>query len=167
MKIKLLVLSCCFYFVSFSQSTQNSNDVSLTTQVKELEKKLNNCERQLRVNDLKLRLMVDENNKANEAIKIELKSNLALQAQNERAVNLTLDQFSKQFQEQNQTMAGVKESLQKQAWQQLLLFSVLIITFLIAIFIAIKISTKKALQNNQSSWNAFNTFVISGKWKNQ
>lgn len=168
MRIKLLVVFIVISNYIFAQNngpniaaSAGSESQSITS----LEKRIQNQERQLRFFDQKLLMNMEQNSKENASLKSELKANLELQAQNERAVNLALDEFSKKFEEQNKTMEGVQATLDKQWSQQLIVFGILFIVFLIAVVIAVRISTKKALEKSRLSWEEFNAFVLSERYK--
>jgi flagellar biosynthesis/type III secretory pathway M-ring protein FliF/YscJ len=103
---------------------------------------------------------MEQSSKENASLKTELNANLELQAQNERAVNLALDEFTKKFEEQNKTMEGVQTTLDKQWSQQLILFGILFLVFITAVLIAVKVSTKKALEKSRLSWEEFNAYVM-------
>lgn len=106
---------------------------------------------------------LDEQLSVNQKLQEQLQNNLQTQAQNERAVNLALDEFSKKFDEQNKTVEGVKASLDAQRKQQLLYYTLALVVFLIVLLIAVKISTAKALKQQLKSWNEFNEYIIKRK----
>jgi hypothetical protein len=115
-----------------------------------------------RVNQLHAKLMSLEGKfrSLSDSLQSQISGNLELQAQNERAVNLALDQFSKKFEEQNATMDGVKSTLEKQWSQQLIIYFGALIVFLVALVIGIKMSNKNAIEKHQKSWNEFNEYII-------
>jgi flagellar biosynthesis/type III secretory pathway M-ring protein FliF/YscJ len=168
MKLKLLVAFIITYQCLCAQnnSSNNSPNAGLELQsIKQLEKRIQNQERQLRFFDQKLLMLKEQNSTENASLKSELKGNLELQAQNERAVNLALDEFSAKFEAQNKTMDGVQTTLNKQWRQQLILFGLLFIVLLIGVAVAVRISTKKALEKSRLSWEEFNAYVLSERYK--
>ena len=168
MKLKLIVAFIITYQCLWAQnnSSNNSPNAGLELQsIKQLEKRIQNQERQLRFFDQKLLMLKEQNSTENASLKSELKGNLELQAQNERAVNLALDEFSAKFEAQNKTMDGVQTTLNKQWRQQLILFGLLFIVLIIGVAVAVRISTKKALEKSRLSWEEFNAYVLSEKYK--
>jgi hypothetical protein len=158
---KLITLSFLLFSLPIlAQQTNTSEVTELSAQIKLLERKLESQERMQRLSDQKLLLVADHAAKENASLKTELKANLELQAQNERAVNLALDEFAKKFETQNKTMEGVQTTLDKQWSQQLILFGILFLVFITAVVIAVKISTKKALEKSRLSWEEFNAYVM-------
>jgi preprotein translocase subunit SecF len=163
MKLKLLVVFIITYQCLNAQNNNSNNSTAAGIELqslKQLEKKIQNQERQLRLFDQKLLMNMEQSSKENASLKTELKANLELQAQNERAVNLALDEFSKKFEEQNKTMEGVQTTLDKQWSQQLILFGILFLVFITAVVIAVRVSTKKALEKSRLSWEEFNAYVM-------
>lgn len=155
-----LLITCSSLLAQDNQSTQASD-------IKTLEQRIDNQDRQLRYFDQKLSRSIEIIAAENDAIQAEFKSNLEIQAQNERAANLTLDEFSKKFETQNKTMEGVQATLNAQWTKQLGIFAILFVVLVISILIAVKISTQQALKKSKLSWDAFNEYVISGRYKDQ
>ena len=167
MRIKLLLPAILFPFLL---SSQNMTDGNLQEEISNLTKKLEISSKH--IERLEKRVSTYEQNYKNlseslrsqgiinQEIQNQIKANMELQAQNERAVNVALDEFSKKFEEQNKTMEGVKATLEEHWNQQLLFYLVVIISFIIALIISIKLSMKKALQKQQDYWNKFNEYVI-------
>lgn len=111
----------------------------------------------------KLLQMEQRFNLFSDSIQKLLNSNLLIQAQNERAVNITLDEFSEKFKEQNRTMDGVRTALDKQWSQQLMIYGVAFLVFLAIMLFEIRRSNKKALNQQRQSWNEFNEYIIKRK----
>lgn len=157
MKIKILLL---LFFIPCFGFSQDNTENNLNDEVQSLKAQLR-FERS-RVNELNARIMMLENgfSTLSDSIQKQQQANLELQAQNERALNLALDEFSKKFEEQNKTMEGVQSSLDDHYRQQLLLYIIGLIAFVVALFIGIKMSTKRALENHKQSWNEFNEHII-------
>lgn len=167
MRIKLLLPVMLFPFLL---SSQNVTDGNLQEEISNLSKKLENSAKH--IERLERRVATYEQNYKslseslrsqgliNQEIQNQIKANMELQAQNERAVNVALDEFAKKFEEQNRTMDGVKATLEEHWNQQLLFYLIVIITFIIAMIISIKLSMKKALQKQQDYWNKFNEYII-------
>jgi predicted RNase H-like nuclease (RuvC/YqgF family) len=88
-----------------------------------------------RISDLESSLFVlkTELKASQEAVNVEVKRGLEIQAQNERAMNLALDGFSEKFDKQNETVKGVQEELSKKFNNQMLVsalgFIALLATF--------------------------------------
>jgi ABC-type transporter Mla subunit MlaD len=97
---------------------------------------------------------------ANKKLQEQIRANLLTQAQNERAVNLALDEFSKKFEDQNKTMDGVKAALVKQANQQLIFYAISLIVFVVILIFAMQYSAKKAIKQQIQSWNELNEYII-------
>lgn len=93
-------------------------------------------------------------------VKQEVMRSQELQAQNERAMNLALDEFSKKFEVQNQTVKGVQDQLDEKFSSQLIIFLVAVV-ILIIISVAMNKSTmNKALKQNLASWNNFQEHIL-------
>jgi predicted RNase H-like nuclease (RuvC/YqgF family) len=93
-------------------------------------------------------------------LQAEITKSQELQAQNERAVNLSLDEFSKKFEKQNETVKGVRNALDERFSNQLIYFVLALIVIVIAAITITKASTKKALEQNVSNWNDFQTHIL-------
>ncbi len=163
MKTHLLISLFLLCGSVFAQENQPS---AAGTDIKSLEQRIEAQDRQLRYFDQKLARSIEIIGEENEAIKAEFNSNLEVQAQNERAANLTLDEFSKKFETQNKTMEGVQATLDAQWGKQITIFVILFVILVIGILVAVKISTQQALKKSKLSWDEFNAYVISGRYKN-
>lgn len=166
MKLKLLALllwSCNGLFAQ--ENLFNSSPNPELRDLNALEQRIQNQDKQLRLFDQQLQKNAAQILEENAALRAELKANLELQAQNERALNITLDEFSKKFEAQNKTMQDVQDALDSQWRQQLILFAILFIVLILTTVITVKISTKKILEKRKISWDEFNEYVISGRHK--
>jgi len=83
-----------------------------------------------------------------------------LQAQNERAMNLALDEFKKKFDDQNKTVEAVQSSLDEKFNKQLIFFVLGLVLFVIIALIATRSATKKGLDQANASWNSFQEHLL-------
>jgi Skp family chaperone for outer membrane proteins len=83
-----------------------------------------------------------------------------LQAQNERAMNLALDEFKKKFDEQNKTVESVQSSLDEKFNKQLVFFVLGLILFAIITLLATRNATKKGLNQANANWNNFQEHLL-------
>ena len=83
-----------------------------------------------------------------------------LQAQNERAMNLALDEFKKKFDDQNKTVEAVQSSLDEKFNKQLIFFVLGLVLFVIIALIATRSATKKGLDQANASWNNFQEHLL-------
>jgi preprotein translocase subunit SecF len=166
MKLKLLVLLLLSYYGSFAQENlfNSSNNPELRN-LNALEQRIQNQDNQLRLFDQQLQKNAAQILEENAALRAEIKANLDVQAQNERALNITLNEFSEKFEAQNKTMQDVQATLDSQWSQQLALFGIIFIVLIITVVVTVKISTKKVLEKRKLSWDDFNEYVISGRHK--
>jgi len=157
-RILLLLLMMSVSTMGFAQDN-NRNE--------ELEKSLQKLKSQNRI--LSSRLAESEAqtfqlresiNKIQEEVKLEIRKAQELQAQNERAVNIALDEFAKKFEEQNKTMASVKEELSSKMSQQLIFSGGAFVVLLIVFIIVGQSNTKRALKQNTASWNNFQEHIL-------
>lgn len=95
-----------------------------------------------------------------EKIQSEITKSQELQAQNERAMNLALDEFSKKFEKQNETVKGVQDALDSKFNNQLIFFFLGMVLVVIVAIVATKNATKKALTQNQANWNNFQEHLL-------
>jgi predicted RNase H-like nuclease (RuvC/YqgF family) len=115
-----------------------------------------------RISDLESSLFVlkTELKASQEAVNVEVKRGLEIQAQNERAMNLALDGFSEKFDKQNETVKGVQEELSKKFNNQMLVSALGFIALLAIFIISSRGSTQKALRQNVANWNAFQEHLL-------
>ena len=83
-----------------------------------------------------------------------------LQAQNERAMNLALDEFKKKFDDQNKTVEAVQSSLDEKFNKQLIFFVLGLVLFVIIALIATRSATKKGLDQANANWNNFQEHLL-------
>jgi len=95
-----------------------------------------------------------------EKVSSEITRSQELQAQNERAMNLALDEFKKKFEEQNKTVEGVQASLDDKFNKQLIFFVLGLVLFVIIAMVATKSATAKGLKQAQSNWNEFQEHIL-------
>ena len=95
-----------------------------------------------------------------EKVSAEITRSQELQAQNERAMNLALDEFKKKFEEQNKTVEGVQASLDDKFNKQLIFFVLGLILFVIIAMVMTKSATAKGLKQAQSNWNEFQEHIL-------
>lgn len=116
----------------------------------------------VRTSQLEMRVtQLELNTKAlTDSLKSQVEANLAIQAQNERALNLALDEFSKKFEAQNKTMEDVQARLDAQWQQQLLYYSAALIVLVVLIFWAVRFSASRAIASHKSTWNEFQEHLL-------
>jgi predicted RNase H-like nuclease (RuvC/YqgF family) len=157
MKLKILLVLNLISVLGFSQEKteqQLSNEIMKLKRTIQIQKEeINTLSKRNAEIEIKL-------NEISNNIDQKLIRNLELQAQNERAINITLDEFSQKFKEQNQTVEGVKSTLDKQLFYQILYYSVGVMLFLIILFITTKIGIKRALKKQEQNWNSFNEHIL-------
>lgn len=95
-----------------------------------------------------------------ERVATEVTRSQELQAQNERAMNLALDEFKKKFDEQNKTVEGVQASLDEKFNKQLIFFVLGLALFVVIAFITAKSATTKGLKQAQTNWNEFQEHIL-------
>ena len=95
-----------------------------------------------------------------QSTKLEIRKSQELQAQNEKAMNIALDQFSVKFEEQNKLVAGVREELSKKFADQLVFSGLAFLALLIVFVILTKASTNKAMKQNLANWNSFQEHIL-------
>jgi predicted RNase H-like nuclease (RuvC/YqgF family) len=95
-----------------------------------------------------------------EKVSAEITRSQELQAQNERAMNLALDEFKKKFEEQNKTVEGVQASLDDKFNKQLIFFALGLVLFVIIAIAMTKSATKKGLNQAKVNWNEFQEYLL-------
>jgi len=93
-------------------------------------------------------------------VSAEITRSQELQAQNERAMNLALDEFKKKFEEQNKTVETVQSSLDEKFNNQLIFFVLGLILFVVITMIATRNATKKGLNQANANWNNFQEHLL-------
>ncbi|MFN5546730.1 MAG: hypothetical protein ACK4XI_07325 [Bacteroidota bacterium] len=95
-----------------------------------------------------------------EKVSAEITRSQELQAQNERAMNLALDEFKKKFEEQNKTVEGVQASLDDKFNKQLIFFVLGLVLFVIIAMVMTKSATQKGLNQANANWNEFQEHIL-------
>ncbi|NBX65361.1 MAG: hypothetical protein EBT66_10520 [Bacteroidetes bacterium] len=95
-----------------------------------------------------------------EKVSAEITRSQELQAQNERAMNLALDEFKKKFEEQNKTVEGVQASLDDKFNKQLIFFVLGLVLFVIIALVMTKSATQKGLNQAKANWNEFQEHIL-------
>jgi len=152
--IALLLITPIFAF------GQGERDSDLDRKIKSLE-----VRNQKLLNELN---SVKQSNKRLEAtvtgmsdrIQSEITKSQELQAQNERAMNLALDEFSKKFEKQNETVKGVQDSLDSKFNKQLIFFFLGMAIVVVIAIAATKSASKNALKQNVANWNDFQEHLL-------
>lgn len=93
-------------------------------------------------------------------VSAEITRSQELQAQNERAMNLALDEFKKKFEEQNKTVEGVQASLDDKFNKQLIFFVLGLVLFVIIAMVMTKSATQKGLNQAKANWNEFQEHIL-------
>jgi hypothetical protein len=84
-----------------------------------------------------------------------------VQAQNERAMNLALDEYKKKFDAQNKTVEGVQLALDEKFNKQLIFFIIGLVLFVIIALFATRIATKRGLDQANANWNNFQEHLLN------
>ena len=156
---RLLIVTLFFTaFTSAFGQTKNADDAlqkieALKSQNKVLSVRLSEAESEIFV--LKTKISSVE-----QSTKDEIRKSQELQAQNEKAMNIALDQFSVKFEEQNKLVAGVREELSKKFADQLVFSGLAFLALLIVFVILTKASTNKAMKQNLANWNSFQEHIL-------
>ena len=95
-----------------------------------------------------------------EKVSAEITRSQELQAQNELAMNLALDEFKKKFEEQNKTVEGVQASLDDKFNKQLIFFVLGLVLFVIIAMVMTKSATQKGLNQANANWNEFQEHIL-------
>ena len=95
-----------------------------------------------------------------ERIQGEISKSQELQAQNERAMNLALDEFSKKFEKQNETVKGVQDSLDSKFNKQLIFFFLGMAIVVVIAVVSTKSASKSAMKQNVANWNDFQEHLL-------
>jgi len=155
------LLIVILFFASTSSAfgqTRNAEDAyekieTLIRQNRALSSRLSESERE--ISALKSNIQSLEENTQQE-----IKKSQELQAQNERALNIALDQFSEKFEEQNKLVVGVREELSKKFADQLMFSGLAFFALLVVFVILSKSSTNKAMKQNVANWNTFQEHIL-------
>lgn len=157
MKFKLLVVAFLLTPLLWSQ---NEEITSLNNEIKLLKSQNNRLTNRLDAfenSNFELKNKLTESEKK---VQSEIERSQELQAQNERAMNIALDGFAKKFEEQNETVKGVKDELSKKLNNQLIMFALAFVVLVVIFIVVNKNSVKKALNQNQSNWIDFQDHLL-------
>jgi predicted RNase H-like nuclease (RuvC/YqgF family) len=152
--IALLLITPIFAF------GQGEKDSDLDRKIKSLEvrnQKLLNELNSVKQSNKKLESTVSG---MSDRIQSEITKSQELQAQNERAMNLALDEFSKKFEKQNETVKGVQDTLNSKFNNQLIFFFLGMVVVIIIAVAATKSASKNALKQNVANWNDFQEHLL-------
>jgi predicted RNase H-like nuclease (RuvC/YqgF family) len=139
---------------------QGERDIDLDKKIKSLEvrnQKLLNELNSVKQSNKKLENTVSG---MSDRLQSEITKSQELQAQNERAMNLALDEFSKKFEKQNETVKGVQDTLDARFNNQLIYFVLALVLVIIVAITVTRSSTQKALKQNTANWNDFQTHLL-------
>jgi hypothetical protein len=138
----------------FAQNSQTNDGMSQMTP-----QALSNALKQANQEILALQKAVSVQNakyqKNTDSLNAKIAENIALLGQNERALNLALENFQKKYDSQNQTITEFQDGLQAiKSWQ---LASIGIIVLLSAVILSVAVNQafKKAYQKQTDYWNQF------------
>lgn len=161
-----ILLSVVLPLIAFGQSSESQveelkSQISFESRKNEiLNNKMNALESKLEV----LKNASNENSKSiNEsaiAINEKAENVLNMQAQNERAVNIALDEFSKKFIDQNKSVEFLKAKMQEDLYSKIIFYAVAILVFAVILYISVLFATKRALDNHKQGWKEFNEKVF-------
>lgn len=157
MKLRLLVVAFLMTPLLWSQS---EDIASLNNEIKLLQSKNNRLTVRLNAVENSNFELQNKLSASEKKIQSEIERSQELQAQNERAMNIALDEFSKKFEAQNETVKGVKEELSKKLNNQLIMFSLAFAVLIIVFIVLNKNSVKKALSQNESNWMDFQSHLL-------
>lgn len=157
MKLKILIL---LNFLCLLVFAQEKSEQIINGEIQKLRKIVLSQREEIRLLEQKNTELNDKLSQLSVNLDQKLIRNLELQAQNERAINITLDEFSQKFKVQNQTVDGVKAALDQQLFYQIIFYAVGLVVFIIILVLSIRISVKKALAKQEQNWNHFNEHIF-------
>jgi predicted RNase H-like nuclease (RuvC/YqgF family) len=150
--------------LSFAQTGMESGN---SAELKRVSDRANRASEEVRTLRNEVSALRAKNNKLQsqltgmqEKVSTEITRSQELQAQNERAMNLALDEFKKKFEEQNKTVEGVQASLDDKFNKQLIFFVLGLVLFVIIAMVMTKSATAKGLKQAQSNWNEFQEHIL-------
>ncbi|MDP1727908.1 MAG: hypothetical protein Q8M15_14075 [Bacteroidota bacterium] len=157
--MKILTISL-FVLLPFFANSQDEKFNNLDMKIQKLELKNSILNKQ--INDLKVenQLLTKTLAGIKSNVNEQITKGLELQAQNERAMNLALDEFEKKFKEQNETFSFVQDQLDKKFNTQLILLSIFMIVFIVIVYILTKSIGKRALSQHSANWNSFQEYIL-------
>jgi len=153
----ILIIGLIIASVSFSQTDRAAENSDKLIQLK-----LKNEQVTRKIVDLEALILVlkGELQNTKEEVKSELIRGQELQAQNESSLNIALDEFSKKFEQQNETVKGVQDELNRKFDNQMIMLVVGFIVLLFIFMILSKRATQKALKQNVANWNNFKEHLL-------
>ena len=153
----ILIIGLIIASVSFSQTDRAAENSDKLVQLK-----LKNEQVTRKIVDLEALILVlkGELQNTKEEVKSELIRGQELQAQNESSLNIALDEFSKKFEQQNETVKGVQDELNRKFDSQMIMLVVGFIALLFIFMILSKRATQKALKQNVANWNNFQEHLL-------
>ena len=153
----ILIIGLIIASVSFSQTDRAAENSDKLIQLK-----LKNEQVTRKIVDLEALILVlkGELRNTKEEVKSELIRGQELQAQNESSLNIALDEFSKKFEQQNETVKGVQDELNRKFDSQMIMLVVGFIALLFIFMILSKRATQKALKQNVANWNNFQEHLL-------
>ena len=153
----ILIIGLIIASVSFSQTDRAAENSDKLIQLR-----LKNEQVTRKIVDLEALILVlkGEIQNTKEEVKSELIRGQELQAQNESSLNIALDEFSKKFEQQNETVKGVQDELNRKFDNQMIMLVVGFIVLLFIFMILSKRATQKALKQNVANWNNFQEHLL-------
>jgi predicted RNase H-like nuclease (RuvC/YqgF family) len=150
--------------LSFAQTGMESGN---SAELKRVSDRANRASEEVRTLRNEVSALRAKNNKLQsqltgmqEKVSTEITRSQELQAQNERAMNLALDEFKKKFEEQNKTVEGVQASLDDKFNKQLIFFVLGLVLFVIIAMVMTKSATQKGLNQANANWNEFQEYIL-------
>ena len=150
--------------LSFAQTGMESGN---SAELKRVSDRANRASEEVRTLRNEVSALRAKNNKLQsqltgmqEKVSTEITRSQELQAQNERAMNLALDEFKKKFEEQNKTVEGVQASLDDKFNKQLIFFVLGLVLFVIIAMVMTKSATQKGLNQANANWNEFQEHIL-------
>ena len=167
MKRQILALVLLFAVTgSVAMQAQSKRTPADSALVQQIEKDVSNQLRRLNYVESEFRVFRSdlENIKSNnEELSTQVKETLERLAQSERAINATLETFAQKFDDQNKTIADVREVLDSKMNQMLLYMGVGIVAALVLMFIVAKSAAASAVKKHETNWNAFQEHLLKSK----
>jgi predicted RNase H-like nuclease (RuvC/YqgF family) len=139
---------------------QGEKDIDLDRKIKVLENRNQKILNELKSAKQSNRKLENIVSGMSDKLQSEITKSQELQAQNERAMNLALDEFEKKFEKQNETVKGVQDTLDARFNNQLIYFILALIAVVIIAISVTRSSTQKALKQNTANWNDFQTHLL-------
>jgi predicted RNase H-like nuclease (RuvC/YqgF family) len=153
----ILIIGLAIASVGFAQTDKAAENSDKLSQLR-----LKNEQITRKIVDLEASVLVlkAELQSTKQEVKTELLRGQELQAQNESSLNIALDEFSKKFEKQNETVKGVQDELNSKFDSQMIMLVIGFIALLIIFLILSKRATQKALEQNIANWNNFQEHLL-------